>query len=232
MRIAILADIHGNAAALNAVLLAATRERADILCIAGDLVGYYYDPADVLLLLQAWEKYVIRGNHEDMLQRVVTDPEFRQKCLDKYGKGLETALDMLSTSQLDYLNALPATLRMDWDGVKVLMAHGAPWDTNHYIYPDAPDEIWERLADSDADVLILGHTHYRMVKKIGNTCVINPGSVGQPRDGVAGAAWALFDTADAKVYQFSEKYDVTEIQNKAKAIDSALPYLHEIFDRR
>jgi putative phosphoesterase len=232
MRLAILADIHGNADALKAALGGVAREGADALCVAGDMVGYYYHPAGVLDLLAPWKKFVVRGNHEDMLKRAITTPGYLETCTKRYGQGLSIALSALSASQLDYLNDLPSFLNLDFDGVRIHLAHGAPWDTDQYIYPDAPEQVWHDLASKEADFVVLGHTHYRLVRRSGRTVILNPGSVGQPRDGKQGAAWALIDTVSRETTLFAEPYDMEKVKAEAKRMDPLLPYLHEIFDRK
>jgi putative phosphoesterase len=232
MRLGILADIHGNSDALAAALDGARRELVDALCIAGDLVGYYYHPAAVMDLLDPWKKFLVRGNHEDMLKRSATDASYLDACTERYGKGLAVALAELSNARLEYLHALPPFLALNLDGVCIHMGHGAPWDVNQYIYPDAANSVMDILGESKADLIILGHTHYRMIRSVQNTLIVNPGSVGQPRDGKQGAAWALFDTATRKVDLFAENYDSTRVRSAAKKFDPDLPYLHEIFDRQ
>lgn len=233
MRLALFADIHGNADALTAALQGAKREGVDEICVAGDFVGYYYQPVEVLSLLSKWTVHAIRGNHEDMLLRAEKDDEYLAKCTAKYGSGLSVALRDLSSLEFQSLQDLPLSLPLEFDDCRLLLAHGAPWDTNHYVYPNASTEVWTKLDEFESfDFLVLGHTHYRLVKKLKNGVVINPGSVGQPRDGAQGACWALIDTATLDVRSFTEKYDTTRVIREAKLRDPHIPYLHQIFDRK
>lgn len=231
MKIAVLGDIHGNAAALEAVLAAASRQRVEALCITGDFVGYYYQPEEVLALLEPWPSYRVRGNHEDMLERAAVDPGFLARCTRRYGSGLAVALTSLSAARQEALVSLPRSLRVEVDGCRILLVHGSPWSTDEYVYPDAPDAKWESLSTLDADVVLFGHTHHRVVRRVNGTLVINPGSVGQPRDGTPGAAWALLDTANATAELHAEAYDVDSVAAQAKQRDPGISYLHDVLYR-
>lgn len=231
MRVAVLGDIHGNALALAAVLAGAVRERAEQLCITGDFVGYYYAPSEVLDLLEPWTSHRVRGNHEDMLERAAGDSGFLADCTTLYGSGLAVALRTLSPRQRDTLVSLPRSLRIELDGCRVLLAHGSPWSTDEYVYPDAPTGTWDALADLDADVVLYGHTHYRLARRVGPTLIVNPGSVGQPRDGIPGAAWALLDTASATADLHAEPYDIDAVCAQALRNDPGFAYLRDVLQR-
>jgi putative phosphoesterase len=231
MRVAVLGDIHANAPALAAVLVAARSHRAEALLLTGDYVGYYYWPAQALDLLEPWDGWRIRGNHDRMLQESMTDPQSKQGYLRKYGSGLEVALTQLSAAQIQSLVALPDKRCIVIDDCRVLLAHGAPWDPDEYIYPNAPAEKWQALAQQDADFVVLGHTHYSMTRQEGGTVVVNPGSVGQPRDRRPGASWALLDTVSRSVTIHVESYDMTGVMDEARRRDPQLPYLHQVLCR-
>lgn len=230
MLVAALGDIHGNAGALAAVLTAARREKAEALLLTGDFVGYYYRPAEVLSLLDDWPRWAIRGNHEQMLIDSLADPAQLDHCTRKYGSGLREAL-ALAPSRIVELTTLPQTMQVDVDGCRVLLAHGTPWDADEYLYPDAPQSKWDRLSHCAADVVVLGHTHYPLVRRIRNVLVVNPGSVGQPRNRQAGAAWALVDTESRSVQLFNEHYDYAAVAAEARRRDPKLPYLAEVLCR-
>lgn len=235
MKILVLSDIHGNATALEAVLAAAARAGAERILNAGDLVGYYPQPGRVLSLLADWPMDCVRGNHEDMLRRARQDPAFLSACTARYGHGLSRALTDLSTDQIDWLCNLPATLCLDLDGLRLRLAHGTPQDTDAYLYPDADQES---LAKAEADcsldesLLILGHTHYQHLWTRPLRRILNPGSVGQPRDRRPGAAWALLDTATGAIDLRREAYDSLPVVTEAQRLDPDLPYLWTVLERR
>jgi putative phosphoesterase len=232
MRVGLLGDIHGNAPALAAVLAAAERSRLDALCITGDFVGYYYEPEKVLAMLSAWQQHAVRGNHEDLLFESIHDARAAEAYKRKYGSGVEAAMRQLSATQIDYLERLPRTLRLELGAKSLLLGHGSPWDTDYYMYVNVDQKLWQRAVESRPDYLVLGHTHHRFAKTVGDTLVINPGSVGQPRDRQPGAAWAVLDTETGDVTHHTETYDIAALVAQARATDPHLPYLAEVLTRR
>jgi len=231
MKLGLLGDIHGNDSALLAVLAAASSSGAERLLVTGDMVGYYYAPLKVLELLKSWNIHIVRGNHEDMLNAARADPEFLSQVDARYGSGLRSALDQLSEEQIDALCGLPHPLELELDGCRILLCHGAPWDNDRYVYPDAQPELLERCAVQKYDLVVLGHTHYPMHRQIGDTLVVNPGSVGQPRNRQPGAHWALFDTATRSVEFHREQYDVSELVQECQQRNPELSYLAEVLIR-
>ena len=231
MKLALLGDIHGNQLALQVVLDAASSAGAESLLVTGDLVGYYYAPLEVLKMLQAWDRHVVRGNHEDMLNSVRSDPELLLQMDARYGTGLRTAIEQLDTQQLDELCNLPHPLEFVIDGCKVLLCHGAPWDVDQYVYPDAAPELLERCARQDLDLVVMGHTHYPMQHTSGKTLIANPGSVGQPRNRKPGASWALFDTTNRRLEFHQEHYDTSVLVAECRQHNPELTYLADVLER-
>jgi putative phosphoesterase len=231
MKLALLGDVHGNFRALKAVLSRARLLNVNALLITGDLVGYYDAPSIVMEMLNAWECYIVRGNHEDMLKIARTDGEFLINVDAKYGRGLRSALEQLSDSQLDMLCNLPHPLEVHMSNCKILLCHGSPWDNNHYIYPDSSLEVFDKCAQQQYDLVVLGHTHYSMCQQIDDTLVVNPGSVGQPRNRQPGAQWALYDTESKVLEFFNESYECSELVEECRVNSPQLPYLAEILTR-
>lgn len=232
MKLALLGDIHGNAAALQSALAAAAASGADELFITGDLVGYYFAPREVLELLQPWRRHVVRGNHEDMLKTARSDQGFLVEVDARYGSGLCTAIEQLNEEQLDELCSLSHPLEIEIDGCRILLCHGAPWDNDRYVYPDAQAELLGQCAVQEFDLVVLGHTHYPMQHRIGNTLVVNPGSVGQPRNRQPGAQWALFDTDTRHLEFHCEQYDISDLVQECRQRHPELPYLAEVLTRK
>lgn len=231
MKLGLLGDIHGNHLALRAALAAAASSGVERLLVTGDLVGYYFAPREVLELLQSWDRHVVRGNHEDMLDDARNDPEFLANVEARYGSGLRLALEQLNETQVDELCALPHPLELGIDGCNILLCHGAPWDNDCYVYPDASPELLERCADQGFDLVVTGHTHYPMQQRVGATLVVNPGSVGQPRNRQPGAHWALFDTSARSLEFHCERYEFSPLVQECRRRHPELPYLAEVLTR-
>lgn len=231
MKLGLLGDIHGNALALESVLNAATNLGVEKLLITGDLVGYYFQPSKVMELLAPWSKIIVRGNHEDMLASIIATPDLLAVIEKKYGSGLSVALEQLSEEQVSELTRLPETKTIIENSCQVMLCHGSPWDTDQYIYPDAPEELLKKCTSFGANIIIMGHTHYPMYRKVGTTLLINPGSVGQPRNKQPGASWAILDTETQKVIFRNEDYNIQAVVDEAIRLQPQLPYLAEVLVR-
>ena len=218
--------------ALASVLESAAREAVQMLCLTGDFVGYYYDPARVIQMLEDWRFHAVRGNHEDILFDVLENSGLAPGCRRKYGSGIDHAIRNLEAPELGFLAELPRSLQFDLDGKSILLAHGAPWETDVYVYPDSDEKLWARVASYDADYIVLGHTHYQHARQIAGKLVINPGSVGQPRDRKPGAAWAILETETGALEFRVEAYDSAALVAQAQKNDPDLPYLWTVLTRR
>jgi putative phosphoesterase len=231
MKIGLLGDIHGNALALRAVLASARIEQVECLLVTGDLVGYYFAPDQVMELLESWDCHIVRGNHEDMLAAARRDPAILPEIEKKYGSGLHMAIKRLTDGQLDMLCNLSHPKHVNLDGRRLLLCHGSPWDNDEYLYPDSNEALLARCASPDIDMVILGHTHYPMMRHVGATLIVNPGSVGQPRSRSPGAQWALYDTATQKVSLRCESYDYRSVAEEARRRHPENSYLGNVLER-
>lgn len=231
MKLGLIGDIHGNHIALKAVLTAARACGVERLLVTGDLVGYYFWPKEVLELLAPWDKVVVRGNHEEMLRMALADASLLPAMEQRHGGGIRVALETLAQEQIDWLASLPISRKIRVGECRVLLCHGAPWDPNHYVYPDAGREVIERCCDDESDVIVLGHTHYPMHRKCGRTAIVNPGSTGQPRNRQPGAHWAILDTATGSVEHRVEGYDAAPILAQCRDRHPDLPYLRDVLVR-
>jgi predicted phosphodiesterase len=110
----------------------------------------------------------------------------------------------------------------------VLLCHGAPWDTDEYVYPEASDATFDRCAEAGVDFVIMGHTHCQLAKRVRDSLLINPGSVGQPRRGTGGAEWALLDLDTTSYEHYSESYDSAAVAARARATDPHFPFLQQV----
>ncbi len=231
MKIGLIGDIHGNDIALKAVLDAAVDAKVDRLLVTGDLVGYYFAPLNVLTLLDSWQYDIVRGNHEEMLLKARTNDDYLTKIEARYGSGIRIALEQLSSEQLDIICSLPHPLELDIDGCQILLSHGSPWDINHYIYPNADQQKIAKNLSPIYNLVVTGHTHYPMLMEFGNTKLINPGSVGQPRDRKPGACWAIFNTDDQSIQFRRENYDSSSLIRECQLRHPELPYLSDVLWR-
>jgi putative phosphoesterase len=187
MRILLLADIHANWPALQAI-----NEPFDECLVLGDLVDYGLEPSPCIQWVMEHATYSIRGNHDHgVAQNVKVQGKNGFKYLTAVTRPLTQ--DLISSAERRYLGALPVSRRCTLDQARFLLVHATPRDPlDEYAMADA--DFWaRRLADVDAHVICVGHTHQPYVLEVGDKLVINPGSVGQPRDGDARASYAIIE---------------------------------------
>ena len=203
MKVGLISDIHSNRVALEAVL--ADMPPVDEVLCAGDVVGYNPWPADCVDALRERDVPTVMGNHD---AAVAAETPFRFNGMAE--AGVEHAENQLSDDQLEWLASLPSE-RHECDG-RVKLVHGHPDDPDRYTRYTYPREFSPRLL-GDEDVLVLGHTHVQGVKKFAEGIVVNPGSVGQPRDGDPRAGYAVVDLEALTVDARRVEYDIEAVQD-------------------
>lgn len=211
MMLALISDVHANVVALEAVLDDIRARGADRILNAGDVVGYYPYPNETVELLRANGVVSIQGNHD----RAVLQAD-AGRLNQAAGDAVLWTAGRLAASSLEHLRSLPPRAQMQVDDIAVGLYHGSPRDDDEYVYEErAGDDL---LVISQSDLLVMGHTHIPYVKRLACGTIVNPGSVGQPRDGIPDAAYAIFDTdgMDAAVHRVA--YDIEEV---AEATGSA-----------
>lgn len=231
MKIAVLADIHSNIFALEAVYEDLDKESVDYILIAGDLIGYYYWPREVISLLRKDSRvFCVRGNHENILEEIINNSEMADTYRRKYGSGYDVCQNTLNSEDLNWLISLPEHLKLELDGCSFFMTHGSLSGVNDYLYPDVS---LERLQDnySDSKVTIFGHTHYQFIHSYEQKLLINPGSVGQPRDIGALASYAIINTTNLAIRFRRVSFDYSILTKEAKSKDPKLEYLWKIMKR-
>lgn len=176
MKLAVIADIHGNILALDAVLADIARRGADLTVNLGDIVSGPLFPRETADRLRSLGLPTIRGNHE---RQLLTHSFEQMGASDRF------AVQSLGADQTDWLASLPETLRLDGG---VLLVHGTPASDLVYfletvdgagVRSATAEEIEDRAGDADARLILCGHTHMpRIVRTSGGRLIVNPGSVG------------------------------------------------------
>jgi len=237
VRYLIISDIHSNLEGLEACLEAARGKYDEVICL-GDLVGYGPDPNAVITRVRQISREIIRGNHDKACCGLSDAAEFNP--LAKIGT--EWTRAQLTPEHIEFLRALPVGPKaIDWFEI----AHGSPVDEDDYIL--GPGQALLVLRSMTVQATLFGHTHYQggfMIMPVGKfqsiRCqykddgepfkfaledggryLINPGSVGQPRDGDWHAGFAIVDRETREIFYYRVKYDVTETQRKMR--DAGLP---------
>ena len=224
MRVGLLSDVHANLVALEAVL--AALGKVDGLWVTGDTVGYGPDPSETFALLRERNALLVQGNHD----RAVATGEGLELFHDRAGVAARLHAEWLSAAERDALAALPTVRSVD----RFTLCHGSLRDPLWEYITDALT-AGATLARASTPFCCNGHTHVpamfhelptgvRLIQPkpdqpyvLNDRTLINPGSVGQPRDGDPRAAYAVLDTDAGSVTFYRSRYQVDETQRRIHA---------------
>jgi diadenosine tetraphosphatase ApaH/serine/threonine PP2A family protein phosphatase len=234
VRYLILSDLHSNDEALTAVLSRVKRKTFNRIVCLGDFVGYAADPNKVLDRFRLLRKTTlsVRGNHDKVVAGVDAGSLFNPPALE----AARWTRDRLSKQNMEFLRKLPPGPEVV-DG-NFIVCHGSPLDEDAYIFSDFDASLnfvqMRRFAER-IDLCFFGHSHipsvftlepggirveavrearYKLRLEPGKRYLVNPGSVGQPRDRNPRAAYAIYD-ATARVVHFDRvPYDVSATRRK------------------
>ena len=203
-RLAALSDLHGNATALEATLQEIDRHRPDALLVAGDLVMNGPEPAlvvDVLRALPAATTLIVQGNTDIAVadfDYAAAFPWMTDGVPDAIQAAAEWAHDALGEERVDWLRRLPAERRIRAeDDTLVLVCHASPGSQTAGLDQALdPNVTIERVARTDARLIVCGHTHLPEVRDLGWKRIVNDGSAGYVFDGEPTASWALIEIGD------------------------------------
>jgi putative phosphoesterase len=210
MRILLLADIHANWPAL-----AAINEPHDLCICLGDLVDYGVEPLPCIEWVRDHCQHVIRGNHDHAVaQNIVATGDVGYRLLSRATRPL--MWQMLGAEDRTYLARLPITLHLALDGFDYYLVHATPRDPLDEFLLDDPVQWERRLQGNEAHFVCVGHTHKQFALQLNGCQLINPGSVGQPRDGDPRAAYAVIENGRVELKR--AEYD---LDRAVAAIDSA-----------
>ena len=229
MRYLILSDIHSNAEALSAVLSRVRRKKFDRVVVLGDFVGYGANPNQVIDKIREIrrEKVMIRGNHDKVVVGIESGDLFNPVAL----KAARWTTEKLTPRNRTFLETLPVG-PVVVDGVFAI-CHGSPRDEDAYIFTDY--DAYLNFREMSSAVCFFGHSHIPCVFTLEEHGIlvelvkggrvryplrpelrylINPGSIGQPRDRNASAAYAIYDSAERVVHFDRVPYAVEKARDK------------------
>jgi predicted phosphodiesterase len=245
MRILVLSDLHANFTALSSALDAAKGRWDQVVCL-GDVVGYGPDPNEVTSKIRELRARTIRGNHD----KAATD----LMATDDFNPIAKAAVDwtraQLSPDNLKWLTELPAG-PLETEGI--VLVHGAFQDEDEYVF--TPAQALEGLLDSTASVTFFGHTHHQGGFAYENSSnnlevlhirprpaeafaplrtepkrryLLNPGSIGQPRDGDPRAGFAIADLEHHIVEFWRVPYDIAAVQARMRSAGLPEPLIQRL----
>jgi putative phosphoesterase len=213
MRTAIFSDIHGNLAALEATLIDIASQAPERVYCLGDLVGYAPFPNEVTnrILLEGFE--TVMGNYDDGVgfDRDECGCAYKDPADRELGhQSLAWTKAETTAGNKAFLRTLVPEIRFIADGRRVLLVHGSPRKMNEYLFEDRALSSFQRhAANSNADVIVCGHTHMPYTKLVDGVLFVNVGSVGKPKDGDPRACYAVLDFTQEQPVTFRRvSYDV------------------------
>ena len=211
MKVCLVADVHANLPALLAVLEHAKEQSAlEQILNLGDFLGYGAFPDEVVHLLHSLNAISVIGNYD----RKVLSKKMRHNGWEKVKTpdkrlAFRWAYEQLSKKSRRLLKALPETRRLSLGGVAMLLTHGSPAAIDEHLSPLTPKKRMAELGKlAGTDVVLCAHSHQAFVRKVGDVLFINPGSVGQPRDGDNRASFMIFDPDAMTVTLHRVEYDM------------------------
>jgi putative phosphoesterase len=217
MRVLVVSDLHGNIAALDAVL-ADVREPCDVTLCLGDLVDYGPSPVECIEWTKQHADYCVRGNHDHGAAHdveIIGVSGFRYLTMST--RKLTGAL--IAPDHRRYLAGLPTTKFLKLGDHRIMLVHASPRDPMDEYVPNDVESWAARIVNLNIDFLFVGHTHIPFQLQVGRTTVVNPGSIGLPRDGNPKARYAILDHGKVTLHEVAYDIERTVAILKAAPID-------------
>jgi predicted phosphodiesterase len=244
MRLLVFSDVHANATALQAALAAAAGQWDQAACL-GDIVGYGPDPNEAVERVRSLVHAVVRGNHDKAVSGAAD--------LDGFNPAARAAIEwtrqQLAPENIRYLRSLPRG-PVEFDNVALV--HGSVGDEDEYIF--AAEQALDGILISPRSITFFGHTHIQggffydgesperidlwpasgSGLEAGVTTLtldpkirylLNPGSIGQPRDGDPRAAFAIADLPQRKIEFWRTPYDISAVQDRMEQAGAPEPLI-------
>jgi predicted phosphodiesterase len=243
MRILVLSDLHANATALDTAL-DAVKGRWDTSVCLGDVVGYGPDPNEVTTRLRELGTQTIRGNHDKAVTGLMPTGDFNPVAK----AAVDWTRAQLTPDNLAWLTALPQG-PLATDGI--VLIHGAFHDEDEYVF--TPAQALDGLLDSSASVTFFGHTHHQggfsyqdsslevlqirprasesfaaLRIELTRRYLLNPGSVGQPRDSDPRASFAIADLEHQTIEFWRVAYEIAAVQERMRAAQLPEPLVQRL----
>ena len=222
MIVLVISDVHGNYHALDSVM---KELKYDVMVCCGDIVVDYPFPQQCIRALKESCAHSCMGNND---YNVAYDQKASDTISQKYAhlakdldRNTDLTAELISSDAKKFLRRLPRECRFVLDGVSFYMNHTVPHlSIHHYLDKSTPEsKLVGYYRDIQADVIVTGHTHMPYVKNFGDKILVNPGSVGQSRDGDPRASYATFDTATGRIELERLEYDIKETSEYLKKMN-------------
>lgn len=227
IKVAIISDIHGNSVALKEVLKDARKNNVDDYIFSGDLVNDLPFGNETLDIVKKTSDKVLKGNKE---QYLIEFEEEKYDWKNVQFRNTRFMYDELTKENREYIKSLPHCMEVEYEGVKLLIAHGSPKSVEELLN-QWNRELLEQYANSiEADALIFGHTHEKMwYEYINNKLILNAGCTGVSPYYVGKAEYVILTIENGKIKNIELKlidYDINLVKDKIE--DSGILKLDKV----
>lgn len=215
IKIAILSDIHGNCVALKEVIKDARENNVDKFLILGDLVNDLPFGNETLAIVKDLTDIVLKGNKEQYLIEYDTE---KYEWENIQFRTVKFMYNELTRENIEYIKTLPHCMSLEFEGVKLLIAHGSPKSVEEQLHQDSKEQLDYYTQNLKEDALIFGHTHDKMwYENINNKLVINAGCLGVSPYYKSIAEYVILEINNGKIDNIDlrhVKYDLEIIKQK------------------
>jgi putative phosphoesterase len=233
MRIAIISDIHSNFEALTKALEIIDQRMVDEIICLGDIVGYGANPNECIELVRARCTSVVKGNHDEAVLHI----DITQHFTENARKAIIWTSQQLTDESYEFLRSLPFALQKN----NLYFVHASPCNPSEWHYILTEEEAENTFHCFSESLCLIGHTHipaiysprgrlYRIAA--GERCLINVGSIGQPRDGNSSLSFGLLDTKAWMYENIRSPYDVETAMWKIIKADLPAHLAHRLLRGR
>lgn len=231
MKLVVFSDIHGNSFALDAFLTKLKNIEYDYLIFCGDIFGYYYNQAQIIeQFLQLRNLIWVKGNHDEYFVKLFYGGLEVESYIENYGHSYDKLTERFTQKDVQLIESHASKYMLSIDNYKIGIFHGTPENSlEGRLYPNT--HIIQKTFYLPFDIVILGHTHCRMNRKVGTTAILNPGSLGQPRDG-NGYSFAVIDTKNRIIDFHNVSFDQEMLYAQIDFYDAGLSKLKDVLERR
>jgi putative phosphoesterase len=232
MKLIFFSDIHGNNHAFDAFIksLSAQKDQYELVFL-GDFIGYYYGANEIISYCRENKVSCVLGNHDKYFLDILDGKLGLEKYVKKYGCSYEIALKTISKENVNFLRQLDKNKTLTSANKKAYICHGSPLDNlEGRIYPDADLSIFE-TAVKGFNYVVTGHTHHKMDRCYGSTVFLNPGSLGQQRDG-KGCSYMILDLEKNAYYFHTVDYSIASLESEIDLYDAGRARLKEVLRRK
>jgi len=169
----------------------------------------------------------VKGNHDEVFFKILRDDKpLRKKYKREYGNSMENLLEQDHDDLAEWISSLPE--KIVFPEHNLMACHGTPWNlTGGYVYPDS---ALDEFAEYPQQLFLLGHTHYPMCRNLNKKTIVNPGSIGQPRNG-DWPSYAVIDCEKIRVDFRKVIYDKKKFISNLDQLNNQHNYLRKVIER-